>query len=919
MYNKTNWVGGETIVASDKMNNMELGVEQAHALKADVSELEALKVVVAEKETIANVTSKITALDTKQTTALSVHVGDAEAHLTPEILNTIKNGQKFKLTQDDGAAKLAPVNLNTLVGKVSSGVYEVSETTTSGKPTGAGNGILSVYPTVTSTQQMYIESFRNRIHFRYYASGAWSVWETSAMASTAQMYKLIQDNGTILNDATRLSMNAYTESGFYRISSSVSNKPNGITEGIVLVFRKDTNAIVQQLISDRGGESIIFYRVSRNNGTNWDNWVSIVTTASIGDLSTLTTAVKTNLVLAINEVSSVLDLKKFDKVGGTITGTLRIEKNEGLKIVNDGVTATAYQSFYGNATSRTTRTGVLGNVNANDNDLYVRAEGTGAKLRLEAVDKILLNGKEMASKDEAQLYKFIQDGGTLETYNGNVNSLKRSGLYYVPSTATNKPVVDLDGVLEVLYASDATIMQRFLTRENELFTRIQKNGVYQPWTRSASVEEVTAAQAAAEAKARAMVDEEIAKLMPSSGGALTGNLSISSTLPTLTLTKGTKSAQIDYSGSVFSLRVDGVQAVTINAAGDLLSKGNKVGLAKDIGVITDLQTSAKTSIVAAINDLQNRTGDYYKSSGGLISGLVTFSGTGEVARIQSAGDVSLNYMKASTLMSKIGQKANDLELQSVSNDIRLIANSGSIVLSPSNANSSTVDILTNGRALQFKAQSNMANVGSFGGIYYINGDGVEWGHISLSESKNMHIMADLGDIYLRSGALRVRNAGNDKAAALYAGDIYGDSVEASSLIGVLRSNSTNVYVSTGERAGGVLNVTDSRSYNGGDIVFRPVYASAFTVRSLESLKKDFVVFQEDALDVVEKTEVYRYNYKNDDFADAKAPKELGLVIGRNTPEDILDEENGAVSMYKMNAFLWRAVQQLAREVKSLRG
>lgn len=919
MYNKTNWVGGETIVASDKMNNMESGLEQAHALKADLTELNALKDLVATKADTATLTTKITETETKASTALNGHVTDAEAHLTPATLKKINDAQGFKLTQDDGAAKLAPVNLNALVGKASSGIYEVSETTTSGKPAGAGNGILSVYPTINSTQQMYIESFRNRIHFRYYGTGVWSAWETSAMSSTAQMYKMVQDAGTILNDTTRLSLNAFTETGFYRISTTVSNKPSGMTEGVVIVLRKDTNAIVQQLISDRGGETIVYYRATRNNGTNWDDWVTMATMASIGTLASLTTDKKANLVEAINSLSTKLDTAKYDKTGGTLTGTVRIEKNEGVRIINDGVTSTAFTSFYGNATSRTTRTGIVGNTNASDNDFYVRAEAAGANLRLESVGKILLNNKEMASRDEAQLYKLIQDGGTIETYSGNLNSLKRSGFFYVPDTATAKPVSGIDGVLEVLFASDSTILQRFLTRDNVVYTRIQKNGVYQPWTRSASIDEVLAAQKAAEDAAKALVDTEVKKLMPAAGGSLTGNLTINTTLPTLTLTKGAKNSQIEYNGTNMDFRVDGNQAVSITAAGELLVKTNKVGLAKDIGVVTDLMTGTKVSVVAAVNELFDATKKYVLNTGGVISGLTTFSGSGEVARLQSAGDVSLNFMKASTLMSKVGQKTNNLELQSISNDVRLIANSGSIVLSPSNANSGTVDILTNGRAIQFKAQSNMTNVGSFGGIYYINGDNVEWGHISLSESKNMHVVADLGDIYLRGNALRVRNPGNDKAAAIYAGDIYGAAIEADSFLGVLRSKDTNVYVSTGERAGGVLNVTDTRTYNGGDIVFRPVYASAFTVRSLESLKKDFVVFQDDALDVVEKTEVYRYNYKNDDFADAKSPKELGLVIGRNTPEDILDEENGAVSMYKMNAFLWRAVQQLAREVKSLRG
>lgn len=919
MYNKTNWVGGETIVASDKMNNMEQGVEQAHALKTDLTDFNALKAIVETKADTAVLTTKITETETKASTALNGHVNDAEAHLTPVTLKKINDAQGFKLTQDDGAAKLAPANLNSLIGKASSGIYEVSETTTSGKPSGAGNGILSVYPTVNSTQQMYIESFRNRIHFRYYASGTWSAWETSAMASTAQMYKLIQDTGTILNDTTRLSMNAYTETGFYRISTTVSNKPSGITEGVVFVMRKDANAIVQQLISDRGGEAIVYYRATRNNGTNWDNWIAMATMASIGVLSELTTAKKANLVEAINALSLDLDTTKYEKTGGTLTGTVRIEKNEGVRTINDGVTSTAFHSFYGNATTRTTRTGIIGNTNANDNDFYVRAEGAQANLRLEAVGKILLNNKEMATRDEAQLHKLVQDGGTIETYSGNLNSLKRSGFFYVPDTAGGKPVAGLDGVLEVLFASDSTIMQRFLTRDNDLYTRIQKNGVYQPWTRSASIEEVTAAQKAAEDKAKTLVDTEVKKLMPAAGGSLTGNLTINTTLPTLTLTKGTKNAQVEYNGTNIDFRVDGNQSVSITATGELLVKTNRVGLEKDIGRLADLTTGAKTSVVAAVNELFDKTKTYALNTGGVISGLQTFSGSGEVVRLQSAGDVSLNLMKAGTLMSKVGQKSNHLELQSISNDIRLIANSGSIILSPSNANSGTVDVLTNGRAIQFRAQSNMANVGSFGGIYYINGDGAEWGHISLSESKNMHLVADLGDVVARGNAFRVRDAGNSKYMNLYAADISGDTVYADSFVGVLRSKDTNVYVSTGERSGGGMLVTDNRTYNGGDIVYRPVYASAFTVRSLESLKKDFIVFQEDALDVVEKTEVYRYNYKNDEMARADAPKELGLVIGRNTPEDILDEENGAVSMYKMNAFLWRAVQQLAREVKSLRG
>lgn len=113
-------------------------------------------------------------------------------------------------------------------------------------------------------------------------------------------------------------------------------------------------------------------------------------------------------------------------------------------------------------------------------------------------------------------------------------------------------------------------------------------------------------------------------------------------------------------------------------------------------------------------------------------------------------------------------------------------------------------------------------------------------------------------------------------------------------------------------SGGGLQVRDA-----GDSTYLPIAASAFNVGSSHmEIKKNVTQYTDSVLAFVNSTQVYNYNLQTD--PDTMTDKRIGLMIDY-APKEILspDMEFDAIDMYQMSAVLWKAVQELSVEIKTL--
>ncbi|MFL0469125.1 phage tail spike protein [Staphylococcus cohnii] len=168
-----------------------------------------------------------------------------------------------------------------------------------------------------------------------------------------------------------------------------------------------------------------------------------------------------------------------------------------------------------------------------------------------------------------------------------------------------------------------------------------------------------------------------------------------------------------------------------------------------------------------------------------------------------------------------------------------------------------------------------------------------------------------GDLQSRSGYLylqaddRVRitdykgyNNGNPNYVDLQCKWIQSESI---------RTTSTNFYIGTST---GEVKITNNLLYNGGDIGYKPIRASAFNQSSLEQYKKDIEEWNYDALNVIS-NELQLYQYKLKDESDAaEGLNHRGVIIGDSyeTPTEFIHGDG--VNLYEMVSWSLRAIQQL---------
>ena len=90
-------------------------------------------------------------------------------------------------------------------------------------------------------------------------------------------------------------------------------------------------------------------------------------------------------------------------------------------------------------------------------------------------------------------------------------------------------------------------------------------------------------------------------------------------------------------------------------------------------------------------------------------------------------------------------------------------------------------------------------------------------------------------------------------------------------------------------------------------------AEAFNPRSTVEIKENIKKFNNNALNIINNSNIYSFNYKNN-----KKNNTIGLIIGEgyNTPKEVISN-NEAINMYSMNSLAWKAIQELSEKVTDL--
>ena len=92
-------------------------------------------------------------------------------------------------------------------------------------------------------------------------------------------------------------------------------------------------------------------------------------------------------------------------------------------------------------------------------------------------------------------------------------------------------------------------------------------------------------------------------------------------------------------------------------------------------------------------------------------------------------------------------------------------------------------------------------------------------------------------------------------------------------------------------------------------------ASDFVRWSKEEYKENIKKYNKSALDIIQNTDIYEYNYKKD-----KETKNIGVVIGEKykCAEEIINKDKDGIDMGNMLAIAYKAIQEQQEEIEKLR-
>lgn len=99
----------------------------------------------------------------------------------------------------------------------------------------------------------------------------------------------------------------------------------------------------------------------------------------------------------------------------------------------------------------------------------------------------------------------------------------------------------------------------------------------------------------------------------------------------------------------------------------------------------------------------------------------------------------------------------------------------------------------------------------------------------------------------------------------------------------------------------------------GSIYAQDIHAHTYDYNSRAELKENIQLFRKNALELINNSNIYQYNYKN-----MNDKKTIGLVIGKGykTPEEVISDGKG-INSYSMNSISWKAIQELDQKIEKL--
>lgn len=148
------------------------------------------------------------------------------------------------------------------------------------------------------------------------------------------------------------------------------------------------------------------------------------------------------------------------------------------------------------------------------------------------------------------------------------------------------------------------------------------------------------------------------------------------------------------------------------------------------------------------------------------------------------------------------------------------------------------------------------------------------------------------------------------AVDIQVGDWYNNSSTSGMTIS---NNNSQIFITTQSNHSEIFL---SANNNQTTIQSSGITTPKLTQTSLESIKKNITKFTKNATDIINNSDIYEYNLKSDADTDKKM---IGFIIGDNykTPDEVIDKEGQAVSLYSAIGILWKGFQEQQVKIEKL--
>lgn len=311
------------------------------------------------------------------------------------------------------------------------------------------------------------------------------------------------------------------------------------------------------------------------------------------------------------------------------------------------------------------------------------------------------------------------------------------------------------------------------------------------------------------------------------------------------------------------------------------------------------------------------------------------------------------YTKVET-DSRIDQKANEINLgvnQTLTNYSTTNQMNSAITIKANEINSTVSQKVGKNEVISSINQSaesvsiNANKVNLAGKTINLTGDNIKIASTKFNVDKNGNVTANSltstnatitgGKLNVTGGTKNNPNlsVSNDNySTKILPQDIYVTGSDAAVNVNNTSNSSSHAYLYADRTGGGIT----LGGRNSNDITLRAgssasitcygnMYANAYNYNSKEEFKKNIVKFNENAIDLILNSDLYCFNYKNENNDNKK---HIGFIIGAKykTPKEIISQSGDSIDSYSTISILWKAIQehqeqieQMKKEIEELKG